>query len=127
MVVGTGVAASEGAILVLNVERLNEIDVLSCDEFEDVCDKACADIGLRHKHAHVFVEPVGVKSRAATGGAEGGLVYVVVNVAVDVVFLGQILDCKGRLYAADELVVLHVRHHAVLGGEFKGVLLHLLI
>ena len=127
MVVGTGMAAREGAEVVLDMERLDKIDILSAEELQDVGDKTGTDIGFRHQHAHVFVKPLRVEARAAAGSAERSLVYVVIDIAVHIVLLGQFLDAKGGLHAADELVVFYIVHHFVLRAKFIGTGLYFFV
>ena len=109
------------------MERLYEVHVLSAQELEDVSGQTGADIGLGNQDAHVLVEPLRVETGPAAGRAEGGLVYVVVHIAVYVVLLGQFFDAQGGLYAANELVVVHVLHHLVFGGELVGIGLYLFL
>ena len=85
MVIRTGVSACECAEVVLDVERLDEVHILSCHQLEDICDKASSYVSLRNEHAYVLVEPLRIESGAASGSAERSLVDIVIYVAVDVV------------------------------------------
>ena len=117
VVVRTGMAAREGAEIVLDVEGLQEIDMLPGYQLEDEGRDAGADVGFRYEDGDVLVEPGVVEAGPAARHAEGRLVDVVIDHHVDVVLLGHLLQGEGRLDAAAELVLRDVVHDLVSGGE----------
>ena len=87
MVVRSGMASGKCAVIILDVERLDEIHILAAQEFEHIGDETCSYISLRHEHTHIFIEPLRIESRTASGCLECGLVNVVIDIAVYVILL----------------------------------------
>ena len=87
MVIRTSMSASECAEVILDVERLDEVDVLACHELEDISDDTGSYISLRYKYADIFIEPLRVETSAASCCLECSLIDIIVYVAVNVVLL----------------------------------------
>ena len=121
MVVRAGVSSGECAEVILDVERLKEVDVLPCEELEDVADKPGSGVGLRDKHRAALVEPRMVEPGAASGHLESGGVDVVVDHQVGVGVLGQFREGERRDGRTLELAVLHVVHHPVAACQLVAV------
>ena len=127
VIIGAGMTSRECPEVILNMERFDEIDILSAKQLENICSKSGSYIGFRNQYADIFVEPLGIESCPASRGTEGGLVDIVVDVTVDIVFLSHFLDGKGSLYASDEFVVFYIRHHLVAPCQLVRVSLDLFI
>ena len=87
MVIWTCMTARECPEVILNMERFDEIDILSAKQLENICSKAGSYIGFRNQYADILVEPLRIESCPASGGTESSLVDIVVDVTVDIVFL----------------------------------------
>ena len=120
-------SASECAEVILDMERLDEVDVLACHELEDISDDTGSYVCLRYENAYILVEPLWIESCTAACRLEGSLIDIIVYVAVNVVLLCKFLDTESRFHTADEFVVFYIIHHLVLAGELICILLHLLI
>ena len=120
-----GMSSGEGSEVILDVERLYEVHILSADKLHDVSDEPGGDVSLGNENAEMLVEPLRIESSPASSDAESRLVDVVVDIAVDVVLLGEFLYTQGGLHASYELVVFNIVHHPVFRRELVGIFLDL--
>ena len=120
-------AAGEGAVVGLDVEGFEEVDVFARDQLQQVGDETRADVGLGNQHRTVVIEPRMVEPGAQAHQLEHGPVDVVEDHHVDVRPLGHLLQADRGAHRGFELVARHVVHHLVARGQLAAVRLQLLV